>query len=130
MHQYAPYDLDLTGKAGDIVDVGEIRMRRLPPNELVPLKGKLVLEGGDDPSQAKVWIGLGLGPINTPSNGYRPSGTSWSSDLPVGSSGSFGAEGFSPSEYNCSISANGYVYKYIPIHFQPQVGADLGTITR
>jgi formylglycine-generating enzyme required for sulfatase activity/serine/threonine protein kinase len=129
MHQYAPYDLDLTGKVGDVVDVGEVRMRRLSPNELVPLKGKLVLEGGGDPSQARIALNVGLGSINTPSNGYRQSGTWWSSIVSVGRSGSFGEQGFSPVNYDCNISATGYVSRFIPINFQPRVGADLGTIS-
>ena len=130
MHHYAPYDLDLNGKTGDVVDVGEIRMRRLAPSELVPLKGKLVLEGGTDPSQAWVSFQVCNGPVNTPSNGTRPAAERWwSGTVAVDSSGSLDAEGFSPIEYYCSIGAIGYVSKGFPITFKPNVGAGLGTIT-
>ena len=52
MHRYAPYDLKLKGMEGDLVDVGTIHMTPLREDQLVGLKGKVVLEENGDSSQA------------------------------------------------------------------------------
>ena len=129
MHGYAPYDLQLTGKTGDIVDVGVIKMERVPKPDLVPLTGKIILEDPGSPNQASISLSVAGGPVNTPSNGTEPR-PRWakSVNVPITESGMVKQEGFSPIKYYCSITAPGYVSKGFHVEFLPNTGADIGTI--
>jgi hypothetical protein len=130
MHQYAPFDLELKGKSGDVVDVGVIKMRRLSDRDLVSVKGQLMLEGSENSSQASVSLSVAGGPVNTPNNGSQPR-PRWAKpvDVPVTPSGLIDAGGFSPIKYYCSITAPNYVSKGFHVDLRPRVGADLGTVT-
>jgi len=129
MDQYAPYDLELAGREGDIVDVGDIVMRRLPAEQLVPVKGKIVLQGGEDPRRASVKFSITKGPVNTPSNGTEPR-PYWPESFiaEVNADGVIDMNGFSPTEYYCTIEADGFVKKLLRVDFEPNEGADIGTI--
>ena len=118
LHGYAPFDLDLFGKKGDVVDVGEIKMQRLPESELVRLKGLLTLEGSGDPTTATMSLSVANGPVNTPSNGIEGR-RRWAKAVivPVGQKGLFDQGGFSPIKYYCSVRAPGYVTQSFAIDF-------------
>lgn len=130
MHQYVPFDLKLDGRSGDVINVGVIRMRRLPKQKLVPIKGKILLEGTDDASRATVSLSAAKGPVNTPSNGTNPR-PRWPTpiELSVTPSGQVNGTGFSPMTYNCSITAPNYVARRMEVDFRPNSGADIGTVT-
>lgn len=130
MHQYAPFDLELNGRSGEVINVGVIRMRRLAKQKLVPIKGQIVLDGTDDASRASVSLSAAKGPINTPSNGTNPR-PQWPRpiEVSVAPSGQIDAAGFSPMTYFCSITAPGYVARQMEVDFRPKVGADIGTVT-
>lgn len=131
MHQYIPYELDLTPFSGEVVDVGTITMRRLPPIKLAPLRGKIVLEGSDDASAVKIELTSTSGPVNTPTGGTDPRPLAeWGRvRVPVPRSGLVSMDGFTPTYYWCTLSAQGYVSKSMPVQFLPRTGADLGTVT-
>ncbi len=134
MHQYAPYDLQLKGMAKDkntdLVDVGTIHMKPLSTNELVDFKAQVKLEEGGDPSQAKIELSVRNGPVNTPSNGTEPR-RYWPDPIkvPVQKDGLAQADGFSPIEYWCSVTAPGYLKKSFAIEFKPGETLDLETIS-
>jgi hypothetical protein len=130
LHQYAPIDLQLQGKTGDIVDVGTIKLHRLSSDELVPLKGQLVLEGSTPPRAASVSLSTYVSAINTPHNGTEPR-PKWQAPVivEISDAGMLDSRVFSPMEYYCSINAPGYVSKSLVVTFQPEVGADIGKIT-
>ncbi len=129
MHQYAPYDLELKGKEGDIVDVGEIVMTRLPAEQLVPVTGKIVLQGDEDSSQASVRFSISNGPVNTPSNGTEPR-PYWAEPVTVviDSDGVVDMSGFSPVTYYCNVEVPGFVKQGFKVDFEPNEGADIGTV--
>ncbi len=134
MHQYALYDLQLKGMVKDdetdLVDVGTIHMKPLSTDELVDLKAQVKFEEGGDVSQAKIELSLRNGPVNTPSNGTEPR-RYWPDPIkiPVRKDGLAQANGFSPIEYWCSVTAPGYLKKGFAIEFKPGETLDLGTIT-
>ena len=112
MNGYAPFDLDLNGKTGDPLDVGEIKLRSLAENETVAFNAPLTLEDSNDPTVAKATLSITSGPVNTLSGGTegRPR---WPAPIraTIDKSGSVHAAGLSPTTYYCSISARGYVSK-------------------
>lgn len=129
MHGYAPYDLQLEGLSGYIVDVGVIRMRRLTEAELVPVKGEIELVGGGDPRQATVEFYIRSGPVNTPSGGTRPGPHRLQPIVvPVDANGVIDMNGFSPMTYYCSVTAPGFVKQGFTVDFEPNVGGDMGTV--
>jgi len=129
MHQYAPYDLALNGMEGDIVDVGEIVMHRLPESELVAVTGEIALEGDEDARQASVRFSISKGPKNTPSNGTEPR-PYWPEPVAVviDSDGVIDMNGFSPVTYYCTVEAPGFVRQGFSVDFKPGEGADIGTV--
>lgn len=134
MHQYAPYDLQLTGlkkdKNEDLVDVGTIRMKLLKKEKLSDLKAHVVLEEGVNPMQARIRLSVDHGPVNTPSNGTSPR-RYWPEPVNVSVQGNGLAEasGFSPIRYSCRVIAPGYLDKSFWIEFKEGQTLDLGTIT-
>ncbi len=133
MHQYAPYDLQLKGmkkdQERDLVDVGTIHMKPLSKDELVGLKAQVKLEEGGDVSQAKIRLSVRNGPVNTPSNGTEPR-RYWPDpiEIPVQKDGLAQADGFSPIDYWCSVTAPGHLKKDFTIEFKPGETLDLETI--
>jgi hypothetical protein len=130
MHQYAPFDLQLKGMKGDLVDVGTIRMKKLNEDELVDFKAQIVLEQGGDLSRASILLSDRHGPVNTPSNGTSPR-RYWPSPIkiPVLKDGMASASGFSPIEYWCRVTSPGYLEKSFSIEFKAGQTFDLGTVT-
>ncbi|HCO94558.1 MAG TPA: hypothetical protein DIU00_11510, partial [Phycisphaerales bacterium] len=134
MHQYAPYDLQLKGmkkdQERDLVDVGTIHMKPLSKEELVSLKAQVELEEGGDVSEAKIELSVRNGPVNTPSNGTEPR-RYWPDpiEIPVQEDGLAQADGFSPIDYWCSVTAPGYLKKGFAVKFTPGETLDLETIT-
>jgi len=134
MHQYAPYDLKLKGmkkdEKTDLVDVGTIHMKPLSKDELVGLKARVELEEGGDVSQAKIRLSVRNGPVNTPSNGTEPR-RYWPDpiEIPVQEDGLVQADGFSPIDYWCSVTAPGHLKKDFTIEFKAGETLDLETIT-
>ncbi|MGD0077755.1 MAG: carboxypeptidase-like regulatory domain-containing protein, partial [Sedimentisphaerales bacterium] len=130
MHQYAPYDLKLKGMEGSLVDVGTIHMTPLKEDQLVALKGKVVLEENGDSSQAVLYLSVAHGPVNTPTNGISPR-RYWPQpiEIHVIENGLIEASGFSPISYWCRVTAPGYLEKAFPIEFNAGQTFDLGTIT-
>ena len=134
MHQYAPYDLQLKDivkdEKTDLVDVGTIHMKPLSKDELVGLKAQVELEEGGDVSQVKIRLSVRNGPVNTPSNGTEPR-RYWPDpiEIPVQEDGLAQADGFSPIDYWCSVTAPGHLKKGFTIEFTPGETLDLETIT-
>jgi hypothetical protein len=135
MHQYAPYDLQLKGivkdEKMDLVDVGTIHMKPLSTDELVSFKAQVDLEEGGDISQTKIELSVRNGPVNTPTNGTEPR-RYWPDPIKISiqEDGLAQADGFSPIEYWCSVTAPGYLKKKgFEIEFKPGKTLDLGTIT-
>jgi len=129
MHRYAPYDLQLKGVEGDLVDVGTIHMTPLREDQLVGLKGKVVLEEKGDPSSAILSLSVRNGPVNTPHNGTSPR-SFWPKPIEIHAieNGLIETSGFSPIEYWCRLEAPGYLTKEFPIEFSAGQTSDLGTI--
>ena len=133
MHQYAPYDLQLKDivkdEKTDLVDVGTIHMKPLSKDELVGLKAQVELEEDGDVSQAKIRLSVRNGPVNTPSNGTEPR-RYWPDpiEIPVQEDGLVQADGFSPIDYWCSVTAPGYLKKGFTIEFKAGETLDLETI--
>jgi hypothetical protein len=133
MHQYAPYDLQLKGmkkdQETDLVDVGTIHMKPLSKDELVGFKAQVELEEGGDVSQAKIQLSVRNGPVNTPSNGTEPR-RYWPDpiEIPVQEDGLARADGFSPIDYWCIVTAPGYLKKSFAVKFTPGETLDLKTI--
>ena len=133
MHQYAPYDLQLKDmvkdEKTDLVDVGTIHMKPLSKDELVGFKAQVELEESGDVSQAKIQLSVRKGPVNTPSNGTEPR-RYWPDpiEIPVQEDGLAQADGFSPIDYWCSVTAPGYLKKGFAVKFTPGETLDLETI--
>ena len=129
MHQYGPLDVELKGKFGDVVDIGTVRMSRLPSAELLALTGKIILEGTDDARAAALTLSVENGPVNTPHNGTSPR-HHWPSPIKaeVRADGEVSASGFSPIAYYCIVKAPGYVEGGFSVTFKPGQVCDLGTI--
>jgi protocatechuate 3,4-dioxygenase beta subunit len=130
MDGYAPYDLQLKGMKGSLVDVGTIHMTPLPPERLAQLKGKIVMEDNGDPSGAILYLSTADGPVNTPHNGTSPR-SYWPEPITVQATanGVFEAGGFSPIKYYCRVTAPGYLEKAIYVEFNEGQTFDFGTVT-
>jgi len=129
-HQYAPLDAVLpTAGGGSFVDIGTIQMKRLTAADLLSLTGKIALEGDASPTIATVSLSVTNGPVNTPGNGTSAR-RGWPAPIKanVAADGSVSAEGFSPIDYYCSVSAAGYVKQARTVRFQPGIATDLGVI--
>jgi hypothetical protein len=129
MHGYAPLDLELKGRSGEIVDVGSIHMKQLAKEQLLALRGRVQLEGQENAEGASVLLTVMNGPVNTPHNGTSPR-PRWPSPVTaeVRNDGSFGAEGFSPIKYYCTVQAPGYIKKAFSVAFEGDKDLDLGEI--
>jgi hypothetical protein len=117
-------------KDGPVIDVGEVRMHRLAAAELLPLKGKVTLEGKSDARPVTASIAAASLITNTPHNGSDPR-PKWPAPLLLhpDESGNFNAPGLSPSTYYCTLSAPGFVSRGFYIEFHPTVGGELGNLT-
>jgi len=130
MHQYAPLEVRLEGKSGEVVDLGVIHLTHLKASDLGNLTGHIALAGGKDATLAKVALSVSRGPVNTPSNGSSPRSRWPKPILPlISSDGKITATGFSPMSYWCSIDAPGYVSQSREVKFTKGQTFDLGTVT-
>ena len=129
MHGYAPFDLRLEGRSGEVIDVGTIHMKALPKEELLTLRGKVTLAGQDNADGASVSLSVKNGPVNTPSNGTSPR-PHWPAPITpeIAGSGAFVAEGFSPIEYYCTVQAPGFVEKSFSVTLESGKDLDLGEV--
>lgn len=129
MHGYAPLDLELKGRSGEIVDVGTIHMKQLAKAELLALRGRAQLEGQENADGVSVRLSVMNGAVNTPHNGTSPR-RHWPALVmaEIAGDGAFVAEGFSPIEYYCTVQAPGFVMKSFPVAFESGKNLDLGTI--
>jgi hypothetical protein len=129
MHAYSAFDLPLNGGEGLYLDVGTIEMKRLPESSLVPMEGRIELEGGGDTSAVSIRASAENGPINTPSNGTdgRPH---WAEPIALraGADGRFQKNGFSPINYYVSFTAPGYVSQSRRVKLDNERDRKLGEI--
>ncbi|MFC1805414.1 formylglycine-generating enzyme family protein, partial [Planctomycetota bacterium] len=130
MHQYAPVDVELNDRSGSMVDIGTVRMLRLPPEELADLTGKIALEGDGNPGAASVDLYVTCGPTNRlPNVTYTRRNRPRPIRADVRADGTVSAGGFSPMRYRCTVDAAGFVEQSLDLAFQPGQTCDLGTIT-
>lgn len=129
MHGHAPYDLELKGRTGVVVDVGTIYMKELSKDALLTLKGRVELEGQENADGVAMRLSVRNGPVNTPHNGISPR-PRWPAPVMVeiNDDGTFLAGGFSAIEYYCTIEAPGFVQKAFAIAFELDQNHDVGTV--
>lgn len=126
-HGYAPLDIPLNGKEGSVVSVGKITLKPISPSEQATLTGTVSLDGSQDASEAKVYLSMRVGRINTPHNGYSPR-RRWPEpiDVAVGTDGKFTAAGLSPADYYLRITAKDHVDKSDRVSLTPGMTLDGG----
>lgn len=129
MHGYAPLDLPLQGKKGDLVDVGTLHLTPFPASRLCALTGKITFLGTVDPTKVAVQLSVRAGSLNTPNGGSSPR-PHWPAPVParVDGEGGISATGFSPIEYWCQITGPDIVEKGFPARFTEGQTLDLGTV--
>ena len=127
---YLPVELQLKGKSGQIVDVGEIILQPLNPKDSAGVSAKIILESGS-PTNSKVSLYVGQGAVNTPHNGTSPRGSpGWETpvDLIPDDKGSLSGSNLSPGQYYLTVSAPGHVEQSRRIELSPGKIFDLGEI--
>lgn len=127
---YLPVELQLKGKSGEILDVGEVILQPLKPNDGASFSGKILLESGS-PTNAKVSLRVNRGAINTPHNGYSPRGSpGWEApkELIPNSGGEVYGSNLSPGKYHVNISAPGHVNQSRTIDLVSSKNLNLGEI--
>jgi thiol-disulfide isomerase/thioredoxin len=125
---YQGVDVPLEGKKGDVVSVGEVRMKPLAKAEQAVLRGSVQMDVEGQPTDAKVRVNLEVGPPNTPHNGFSPR-RRWPAPVTVAvkENGEFVAEGLSPGDYYVQISAEKHVDATRRVSLKPSEPLDLGT---
>ncbi len=105
---YAPLDVPLSGKSGDLVSIGKCVLKPVGKEDAAALKGTVVLDGEKTPEDATVTLSLSIGPINTATGGYSPR-AHWPQGVkhPVSKTGEFEVEGLSPLTYHLNVTAEG-----------------------
>lgn len=129
MHQYIPLDVQLKGRASDVMDIGTIHMKPMPSRDLADLTGKIELEGQNKAASASVQLSVMHGPVNTPHNGTSPrspGGFPPPIVADIKADGKVSASGFSPMEYYCIVSAPGYVRQSFSVNFRAGKTTDIG----
>lgn len=129
MHQYQPYDLELAGREGDLINVGVLQLRKLPQAEQVSLSGEVQLEGSVDASGVKAFLTVANGPVNTPSNGTEPR-RKWPQpiEVEVNDQGQIEMNGLSPIRYYFWVEAPGYVKDSQYVTISDSDSYSLGTV--
>jgi photosystem II stability/assembly factor-like uncharacterized protein len=130
LHGYAPLDLELKGKEGELVDVGTLHLTPLPASRLGALTGKLSFLGLADPTKVEVLISVMGGPVNTPNGSSSPRPHSpWPvHQVRVDAEGRISATGFTPIKYWCRIKGPDVVEKQFPVSFTEGQTLDVGTL--
>lgn len=127
---YLPVELQLRGKSGEIVDVGEIILQPLTQKDSAGVSAKVLLESGS-PTNAKIRLRVNRGAINTPHNGYSPRGSpGWEApkELISNAGGEFYGSNLSPGKYHVTISAPGHVNQSRTIDLMSGKDLNLGEI--
>jgi len=128
---YLPVELQLKGKSGEIVDVGEIILQPLTQKDSAGVSAKILLESGS-PTNAKVKLYAGQGAVNTPHNGTSPRGSpGWEApaELTPQETGVVSGSNLSPGNYYVVISAPGHVEQSRRIELTSGKTFDLGQIS-
>ncbi|NBS15165.1 MAG: carboxypeptidase regulatory-like domain-containing protein, partial [Verrucomicrobia bacterium] len=127
---YLPAELQLKGKNGNIVDVGEIILQPLTQEKSSSLKAKISTESGSA-SEVSMKLAVSRGAINTPHNGYSPRGApGWEAptELRPDNEGRVAGSNLSPGKYSVTVSAPGHINQSRAIDLQPGQLFDLGEI--
>lgn len=127
---YLPAELQLKGKNGNIVDVGEIILQPLTQEKSSSLKAKISTESGSA-SEVSMKLAVSRGAINTPHNGYSPRGApGWETptELRPDNEGRVAGSNLSPGKYSVTVSAPGHINQSRAIDLQPGQLFDLGEI--
>jgi len=128
---YLPVELQLKGKSGEIVDVGEIILQPITQKDSAGVSAKILLESGS-PTNAKVKLYAGQGAVNTPHNGTSPRGSpGWEApaELTPQETGVVSGSNLSPGNYYVVISAPGHVEQSRRIELTSGKTFDLGQIS-
>jgi len=128
---YLPVELQLKGKSGEIVDVGEIILQPLTQKDSAGVSAKILLESGS-PTNSKVKLYAGQGAVNTPHNGTSPRGSpGWEApaELTPQDTGVVSGSNLSPGNYYVVISAPGHVEQSRRIELTSGKIFDLGQIS-
>jgi hypothetical protein len=132
LHGFLPLDYWPQGSEGPVEYAGELKLRRTPDNQKGSLRGKVNLEGGANPTQARLRIFLSdmVENINWCDNtgGFEGS-RGLSVDGKFSPDGGFHFAGLSPMGYSFGLSAEGYVSDYRSIRFEPGEAKSLEPIT-
>ncbi len=129
LHGYEPLDVSMPSKFDDIIDLGTIVLKKLPPEDFASLKGRLKLQRGKKYEDATVKLTIRVDPINTVNGGFAPrSRRSEAITAEISDDGTISATGFSPAKYYCSISAPGHDDQSEVISFSSGKEHNLGTI--
>lgn len=115
---YQPFDLATRGEPGEIVLVGEIRLKPLPASARARLKGRIQLEGQNQVRGAIGHLYLKTGPINT-TGGYEGERGLPGPPVPISPGGEFTATELTPSEYMLYFEAPGYWPEPVTIPMKP-----------
>ena len=134
-HGYFPLDVSPREATGQPLDLGTIRMRRLLPAEHASLTGVLKFEGDGVPAKVVAAANIVL-KRNTPGNHAGDSYGSYENTryhgrlipLELTATGEIRGSGFSPAEYELTVSTEGYVTKKVPLRFRAGQTLDLGTV--
>jgi len=128
---YFPVELQLKGKSGEIVDVGEIILQSLNSKDSAGVSAKIILESGS-PTNSKVSLFVGQGAVNTPHNGTSPRGSpGWEAptELTPQETGVVSGVNLSPGNYYVVLSAPGHVEQSRRIELTQGKNLDLGQIS-
>lgn len=124
---YQGVDVRLEGKEGDVISLGEVRMKPLPKAEQATLRGTVQMDIEGSPTTAKVKIHLQIGPVNTLHNGYTPRKHSPPPvTAAVKKNGEFAADGLSPGDYEVQLSADKHVDVTRRVSLKSGAPLDLG----
>lgn len=125
--------VDVTPKeSGSVENLGVIRMKRLPDDQLASVSGRLRFEGAKDETVAEkiqvTWNITGY-PINTPHNGTEgTTGFHKSVISEVAKDGTFTASGMSNGKYNLYVAVPGFVKQLQTVEFQKAESKELPPI--
>jgi thiol-disulfide isomerase/thioredoxin len=118
------------GEAGRAVMLGKVVLRPVAEERRATLRGRVVLDAASDARAATLMLRTAMPEVNTPSGSY--SGRMWpwpeGFNVEVDESGTFTAEGLSPSKYNVVASAEGHVTKFQPVTLAAGEATDAGEV--
>lgn len=125
---YQPVDLVTGGVPGQIVLVGEVRLKRLDPADRVSLKGIITVEGQTRVHGVKASLRLRTELINNSTGGYEGDRGLPGPVVRISPSGELSATGLTPAGYHLYVEKPGYWPQFVPIPYQPGQEMDAGKI--